>query len=522
MKNYTKKSMIVSVLLLCTIFTPLYLNGLSRQELSQKRVEVQILQNKLQAVREQKKLLSFNKNQLESYIEKNKIELSNIISKLGHEKSKFSTLKSTLDDNMNQIVVVKNNLSNVKDNVEKVKSNISDVKSKIKSEKNKIATNRNELNNTFRYLQKNRGLVAVVKYLNTSHSLNGFVQQFNSIGKLSKFHHDVIVNAKNRELKLSKLNVKLNKLKQKLLSQAEQLVNTRNVISEKINLVNGKINLSKMEQNNLESLSISKNKETLANQQKLNLVKNKFNKIVTKEVQESQDVSNKNYSISVYAKALSDQEKAEIQKRIREQEAKRQREIEAQRIANQRKNEEVNSSVTQVSPAAPSISQPVAQKSTVEVATQPVTTDTYTAPAYSTSTSSNWIFPKTCHTLTEQYGEYHPELYGSYDGGYHHAVDYSCGFGTSIYAPIAGQISEINYSPGGFGTHIVFTTNYGGHSYKMIIGHFSSVNVYVGQSVTAGTILGLEGSTGNSTGSHTHFELWQDGYHVNPQNLWGY
>jgi murein DD-endopeptidase MepM/ murein hydrolase activator NlpD len=40
-----------------------------------------------------------------------------------------------------------------------------------------------------------------------------------------------------------------------------------------------------------------------------------------------------------------------------------------------------------------------------------------------------------------------------------------------------------------------------------LYGHLSTSLVKVGQLVTQGQVVGLEGSTGNSTGAHLHFEL---------------
>jgi murein DD-endopeptidase MepM/ murein hydrolase activator NlpD len=43
--------------------------------------------------------------------------------------------------------------------------------------------------------------------------------------------------------------------------------------------------------------------------------------------------------------------------------------------------------------------------------------------------------------------------------------------------------------------------------FDTLYGHLSTALVKVGQVVSQGTPVGLEGSTGNSTGPHLHFEL---------------
>ena len=51
--------------------------------------------------------------------------------------------------------------------------------------------------------------------------------------------------------------------------------------------------------------------------------------------------------------------------------------------------------------------------------------------------------------------------------------------------------------------------------------HFSSLNVSVGDPISAGQLIGVEGSTGWSTGIHTHLEVRQNGTREDPLTTLG-
>ena len=49
--------------------------------------------------------------------------------------------------------------------------------------------------------------------------------------------------------------------------------------------------------------------------------------------------------------------------------------------------------------------------------------------------------------------------------------------------------------------------------------HNSQILVEVGQQVERGQIISLSGSTGNSTGPHLHYEVWEDNVPRNPMDF---
>lgn len=68
---------------------------------------------------------------------------------------------------------------------------------------------------------------------------------------------------------------------------------------------------------------------------------------------------------------------------------------------------------------------------------------------------------------------------------------------------------------GGFGYYVVLLHKIDGVFYTSLYAHMveGSLQVKVGQNVTAGTVLGKMGTTGMSTGVHLHWEIWKGKEH---------
>lgn len=102
----------------------------------------------------------------------------------------------------------------------------------------------------------------------------------------------------------------------------------------------------------------------------------------------------------------------------------------------------------------------------------------------------------------------------------HWGVDIAADYGTPIVAAADGTIMVVsnpwegqNTGGYGYGNYIVIN-HYNGLA--TLYGHLRSAAVVLDQYVTAGEVIGYMGSTGNSTGSHLHFEVRVDGYPVEP------
>lgn len=95
----------------------------------------------------------------------------------------------------------------------------------------------------------------------------------------------------------------------------------------------------------------------------------------------------------------------------------------------------------------------------------------------------------------------------------HLGIDIAAGEGAAIYAADSGVVVYAGPIGGGYGNMIMIDH---GNGYHSLYAHLSVVSVYCGQSVYQGNVIGLAGSTGNSTGAHLHFEIRLNGGFINP------
>lgn len=96
---------------------------------------------------------------------------------------------------------------------------------------------------------------------------------------------------------------------------------------------------------------------------------------------------------------------------------------------------------------------------------------------------------------------------------FHTGLDVSTAEGTPVLAAASGTVVLAGFNAGGYGNFVVLA-HAGG--FDTLYGHLDSVLVRTGQVLQGGQPIGTEGSTGNSTGAHLHFELRRNGQPVDP------
>ena len=106
---------------------------------------------------------------------------------------------------------------------------------------------------------------------------------------------------------------------------------------------------------------------------------------------------------------------------------------------------------------------------------------------------------------------------GFYGYWNHNGVDFSDGgiYGANVVAADAGTVVRVRYLTYSYGQHIFI---YHGNGLTTQYCHLSAIYISEGQTVSKGQSIGAVGSTGNSTGPHLHFGVFDNsGAFLNPE-----
>ena len=139
---------------------------------------------------------------------------------------------------------------------------------------------------------------------------------------------------------------------------------------------------------------------------------------------------------------------------------------------------------------------------------------TYSGSFTPAVSSGSWGWPTVSPFMISTYFEWRW-------GSFHDGIDIAgCGFGSPIFAVENGTVLETvsscadngyygNYCGNGFGNSIWIAHPENVYAVYAHLTH--SVNVYPGQEVTKGQIIGYMGNSGSSTGTHLHFGTYYGG-----------
>lgn len=112
------------------------------------------------------------------------------------------------------------------------------------------------------------------------------------------------------------------------------------------------------------------------------------------------------------------------------------------------------------------------------------------------------LWPTKQHVITQYYGWSHTGV--DLDGDY---VD-------PIYAAADGVVEKAGWNSGGYGLQIMI--DHAAINLKTRYGHASKLFVKEGDVVKRGQVIAMIGTTGRSTGTHLHFEVYTNNKRTNP------
>jgi len=98
---------------------------------------------------------------------------------------------------------------------------------------------------------------------------------------------------------------------------------------------------------------------------------------------------------------------------------------------------------------------------------------------------------------------------------FHPGLDISADYGAPVLATADASVVSAGYN-GAYGNMVVLDHGFG---ITTKYGHLSRIAVMESQSIKRGDVIGYVGSTGRSTGSHLHYEIWMNGRLTNPMTL---
>ncbi len=102
----------------------------------------------------------------------------------------------------------------------------------------------------------------------------------------------------------------------------------------------------------------------------------------------------------------------------------------------------------------------------------------------------------------------------------HDGIDIGGSTGDPVYAAADGIIIYSAFNTGGYGNMVMIDHGLNSEGVKIVTlyAHGDKLLKSVGETVKQGDVIMEMGSTGNSTGPHVHFEVRENGSHVDPKN----
>lgn len=126
------------------------------------------------------------------------------------------------------------------------------------------------------------------------------------------------------------------------------------------------------------------------------------------------------------------------------------------------------------------------------------------------SSGGGWLIPVNYVKLTSGFGLRDAPTAGA--STYHQGVDLAAPQNTPIVASRGGRVTQSS-SSGSLGNYVIINHDDG---FSSLYAHMETRAASVGQTVSAGQVIGYVGRSGIATGYHLHFGIMVNGAYVNP------
>lgn len=425
--------------------------------------------------------------------------------KINEQDQKIEQLQKNQTASEQELATIKENVSQIEKESYKIlqqknteEQTLTDLIQKIADLKEKIAKREEQIQKQARNVQTNQNASDILSVMAESDSINEAITKAYAVTKLISANKEIMSEQQKDQAELETLQ---KKSEEKLHSLTE----TTNELQAK----QEELTKAKLDQ----EVKINELSASLATEKKQ---KEKFEKQKVEAEKKRQE----------QLKALAKQRAAEEAARKKEEEDARkvqeqkQKELaaaaEKERIANEEQAQTLAVQQEQKSDSSNEMKTETNTEDSSPVSSVPEVPeeDNVTKPEENTS---GWSAPLSSLVITSPFGNRVDPTGAS--GTSHDGIDLAGASGTPVFAAKAGKVVEAGYHWSA-GNHVIIQHADGYYSYYM---HLSSFSTTVGASVSAGTLLGGMGTTGNSTGVHLHFgistSLWSN--FVDPAPLLG-
>lgn len=426
--------------------------------------------------------ISKNNSEIEAYKDNINININKQVD-VNAEIQRLQSEKASLEEQINfissQIQTTLDKIFELESEILKIEKNIQVKQNEISELEKRIKTNTKLLEERLIVMYK-LGDAEKIEILLSSQDINDFLSRNKMMTTITEHDQNLIKSLKEDKNKLDKLVLELNGQKKVLeiskqnnQNQKEELESQKAIQTDLLQQVKEK------EAENYERLS------------ELDRVISQYEEYLSEKLASREELETQKANLQTEIQDLEYKINLEIERIEREKEAERAAEEEKRAAAEQSARlEELSKKKTELE--------------VVEEKIENVSSTRLAWPTSATYISSPFGWREGFYL---QDGRWYPD-------NFHYGIDLAGPIGTPIYAAEDGVITKAEWY-GGYGNLIIIDH---GNGMTTRYGHLDSITVSVGQRVSRGSYIGPMGTTGNSSGSHLHFEVRINGEAQDPLN----